>query len=65
MAIQKDKLRASIVQAGVNVILLCHAIGFAIVEQPDRCTWLLNADDSSRMIIGSGAIDMIIQAVVE
>ena len=32
MPIEKNKLRAVIVQTGVDIVLLSHAIGFAVVE---------------------------------
>ena len=58
--IEENKLRAVIVQIAVHVVPLCDRRQTAVVEHPDRHTWLLNTDHSRPKIIGSGAIDVIV-----
>jgi hypothetical protein len=65
MAVEEDKLRAVAVQVGMYVIPLGDRRQLAVVEQPDRHIWLRNADHSRRKIVGSGAIYVVIQAIVK
>ena len=36
MAVEKNKLRALVVQVRVNIVLLCDSGEFAVIEQPNN-----------------------------
>ena len=65
VAIEKSKLCAAIVQVGVDVVLLSDARKASVVKQPNRRDGPADRRDFYRPIIFSGAVDVLIEAVME
>ena len=64
MAVEKNKLRAFIVQGGMDVVLLCNRRETAIFEQPDG-GGRLSDDGQFDLITGTQSVDVFIETVVE
>src|SRR5438309_6970794 len=65
MTVQESKVRAAIVNVGMDVVLLRNAGNAAVVEQPDRRRRPAEGANLHRPVFCSCAVDMLVEAIVE
>jgi len=64
MAIEKGELSATVVEIGMDIILLATAASLAVIECHTTRSGSLT-EDSLNLLAGTGSVDMLVKAIVK